>query len=75
MPPPTSVTGIPIEILFSVIGVLVALIYGDIKYELRRLRKESHERSNAIIQLRMAVSFISQKLGITFDTHDRREDS
>jgi hypothetical protein len=62
---PTT-TGIPIEYLFGLIGILISIIYCDIKRELRKLRTASELRDLAQERFRVALIFICRKLDIPF---------
>ncbi|HTV76652.1 MAG TPA: hypothetical protein VMF03_00210 [Steroidobacteraceae bacterium] len=61
-----SATGIPVEYLFTVIGVLLTWIYLDMKRELKSLRKNAEMRSVMIDRLRIALSLVCRKLNVPF---------
>lgn len=65
-----SVTGIPVEWLFGIIGVLVATVYLDLKHEVRTIHREGEKRSTDIEHLRVSVRAIKRKLNI----HSREDD-
>jgi len=75
MPDPhTALTGIPIEVLFSLVGGLGLVIYADMKYEIRRLRKQSERRGDQLLHLDGYMSRICDKLGIDYRSHGGEDD-
>jgi hypothetical protein len=61
-----SVTGIPIEWLFGVLGILVSVIYADIKRELRSLNRSAARRELTLERFRIAISLVCRKLNVPF---------
>lgn len=59
-------TGIPVELLFTIIGALLLCIYADLKFEVRRLRKESVARGLTLALLRQALHIVCTHLKIPF---------
>lgn len=55
-----TVTSIPIEYLFGFIAALIAIIYGDLKREVRQNTKAGNRRDTLL-------SRICEKLKIPFD--------
>jgi hypothetical protein len=74
-----SSTGIPIEILFGIIGALVSFIYADLKREVRILRRESNDRTVKISKLSIILGMVCHKLGVPFghilDDKDDEDDN
>jgi hypothetical protein len=67
-----TVTGIPLDVLFSIIGALLVGVYADMKYQLKKLQEDSAKRSGNIIHMRTLLGFICKKLDIPFDAnHDK----
>jgi hypothetical protein len=58
----SSLTGIPIEILFGVIGALGGAVWYDLRRSVRKLTHESEKRGRLLVQ-------ICDKLGINW--HDQ----
>ena len=58
--------GIPIEILFAIIGALAMLIYADVKHELRSLRRASAHRAKSLNYLAGILELICDKMHIKF---------
>jgi hypothetical protein len=63
-------TGIPIEVLFAVIGAMLVAIYADIKWEVRKLRVESNKRGQSIALIRQAVNAICNHIKLPFHVED-----
>ena len=61
-----QLAGIPVEYLLGIIGVLVTLIYGDMKKDLRRLTHESQNRSIQLQTVKFALRQVCRKLDIDF---------
>jgi len=59
-----TLTGIPIEALFAMIGALGSLVYLDIKREVRWLRKESAHRTRVLDSLCAVFHIAAKKLDI-----------
>lgn len=62
----SSVTGIPVELLFAALGVLILGIGSWIIKELRSLRKESVKRSVQIVILTLNVRRVFDHLKLTY---------
>jgi len=58
-----SVTGIPIEYLFVVIGALVSVLYWDLRRTLRILYRRGEKRDTLLIK-------ICAKLGIEWQNNE-----
>lgn len=69
----TALTGIPIEILFSIIGALGLIVYGDLRWNMRKLMQESQRRSKQLSVFRIYLSQLCSKAGIHFDDKDNGE--
>lgn len=81
----TTWTGIPIEALFGALALLVAALYGDLRWTLRRimseqtkLRAASGRRGKQLAVFRIYLSQLCAKAGIHFepgevDDHDNGE--
>lgn len=71
----TTVTGIPTDYLFLIVGALIGAIYLDIKRELRSLRKDANSRVVTLGRITLALRFVCRKLNIPFDANDEDEKS
>lgn len=69
-----SWTGIPIEALFGLVGALMLLLYGDLRWnqrkhasELSKLRGASARRGKQLAVFRIYLSQLCSKAGIHFE--------
>lgn len=69
-----SVTGIPIEYLFLIIGGLLSAIYFDVKKDLKSLKRNADTRAITITRMSLALRFVCRKLKIPFDANDDGDD-
>lgn len=65
-----STTGIPIEWLFGLIAALVAVIYVDMKRELRALRRQASRRAGLMLSMKYSLQLVCRKLDIPFNDED-----
>lgn len=65
-----SVTGIPIEWLFLVIGSLGGIVYLDLKHEVRSLHREGRVRSKSIRRLQTTMRDVCNKLHVNYEESD-----
>lgn len=64
-------TGIPIEWMFGTLAALVAGVYLNLLWEVRRLRNESQQRGDHINSMRYTLRAICRKLDLPFgDEHE-----
>jgi hypothetical protein len=68
-----ALTGIPVELLFTIIGTLIVGIYLDLKREVRSLRKESNVRGTSIALIRQAVNAICNHIKLPFHIEDKQD--
>lgn len=68
-----SLTGIPIEYLFTVIGGLITLVYLDVKRELKALRKNAEIRGGQLVRIGTILRIVCSKLRIPYGG-DRDDD-
>lgn len=68
-----TATGIPIDVLFSLIGVLGSAIYLDIKKDVRILKRESSQRSVTLAKWGVYLRQLCKAAGIPFQT-DQEDD-
>jgi hypothetical protein len=61
-----SITGIPIDILWSALGALVLLVYFDLRREVRRLRREAGLRNDMLHEVKFNVIGLCRAAGIKF---------
>lgn len=61
-----TMTGIPIDVLFTVIIALIGAVYADIKRELRSLRRNGTNRDLLMERFRIALSYVCQTLHVPF---------
>lgn len=61
-----SITGIPIEWLFAIIGALISGIYLDLKREVKRLRVESQDRGVSLAVLKNSFNNLCKHLKAPF---------
>jgi hypothetical protein len=66
----TSVTGIPIEVLFGIIGGLGMLVYADMRRIMNKLTRESEKRGRQMSVFRVYLSQLCAKSGVHFDERD-----
>lgn len=59
-----TLTGIPIEALFGVIGALGMIVYASMMWEIRRLRSMSELRHDMLVRVQTAMRLICKKLDI-----------
>lgn len=59
-------TGIPIEYLFAIIGFLLLGIYGDVKRELRSLKRDGAHRDRNQERFRIALIYVVRHLKVPF---------
>lgn len=71
--PSQSVTGIPVDVLLSIISALVALIYADMRRAIRRLEVEGAKRTRSIDHLSMLMHLVCRKLNIPYSNHIEEE--
>lgn len=64
-----NITGIPIDVLFSIVGILIGAIYIDIKSTLKVLQNESRKRGAALTVLDTYLKLVCAKLGIPYENH------
>lgn len=62
--PAPSVTGIPIEVLFSIIGTLILLIYADTRRALNQLQKRAEYRDLQIVRIETSLSMVCSELNL-----------
>jgi hypothetical protein len=70
----TTLTGIPIEVLFAIIGALGMIIYADVKHDLRRLRRASSQRGKSLVYLASILEQVCDKMHIKFRAPSDNED-
>lgn len=68
-------TGIPVEYLFSIIGAMVALVYLDLRREVKILRKESQGRAVQLTGIRFVLASVCKKLDIPFELRSNDDGS
>lgn len=61
-----STTGIPVEVLFTVIAALISGIYLDLKREVRMLRSESRDRGVALAVIKNSFNNLCKHLKAPF---------
>lgn len=67
-----SVTGIPIEYLFTIIGAFGTIIFGFVMRELRQQRRSSDARAASLAYLERYIIKICDKLEIDYrPRHDQ----
>jgi len=66
--------GVPIEALLAVTGTLALIVYGDIKRELWRLRKEGERRSQLMERVLGVFAVVCDKLNIPWQNHHDSDD-
>lgn len=62
-----SWTQIPIEALFGSIGALVLILYGDLRWTLRKLTADGVKRGRQLAVFRIYLSQLCAKAGIHFE--------
>lgn len=65
-----SVTGIPVEYLFAVIGALLTVVYADIRQAIRALKQEAAKRGRHIRHVESCVRLVCNKLNINYQDAD-----
>ena len=65
-----SVTGIPIEYLFAIVGAMVAGIYLDLRREVRSLRKESIARGTQIALIKQMLNAVCKHIKLPYSVFD-----
>jgi hypothetical protein len=63
-------TGIPIDWLFAAIAAMLGIIYADIKYEVRRLKKYSEARATTLALIKNGFNNLCAHLGAPFHIHE-----
>lgn len=63
-----TTTGIPIEVLFSVLGFLLAGIYLDVKRDLRTLRRGAVNRDKKMDRFGIVLGLVCQTLKVPFSS-------
>lgn len=65
-----SLTGIPVEYLFASIGVLVTLVYGGIRRDIRTLLHDDRQRARQIKHVENAVRTLCNTLNVHYRESD-----
>lgn len=72
--PEHSMTGIPVEFLWGSIAALLAIVYGGMRAEISKLRKESHRRTSLLNAVALNTQNICTQLGMHFIWPDREDE-
>ena len=66
-------TGIPIEWMFGVLAALIAVVYANLVWEIRKLRRSSHKHTGQLDSLMVWMSIVCDKLGIPWSKKSTTE--